>query len=245
MAETIKTFKKQIDSFAARVGTECKTLKAGIAERKAATEALIAKVGDLTTLTGTQKVSIVAALNEQIAALKALDTTIQAQTEIDDTAASTTKTYSSSKVESLLTDAKKAVKDDLLGGAGEAYDTLKELADLITANGTAIEALEALAAGHVQFDKSQTLTDAQKTQARDNIGAAAAADVTALETTVGTKAAQSDLDTVSAKVTANETAIAAKASQADLDALEALIGDVESADFVATFEAALAETPAA
>jgi len=212
----------KINAVVTRIGTECKALKAGIAERKAATEALKAEVGDLTTLTGTQKTSIVAALNEQIAALKALDTTVQAQTEIDDTAASTTKTYSSSKVESLLTDAKKAVKDDLLGGAGEAYDTLKELADLITANGTAIEALEALAAGHVQFDKSQTLTDAQKTQARGNIGAASAADMEAAN-----------------------TAIAGKASQADLDALEALIGDVASADFVATFEAALAETPAA
>lgn len=238
MAETDK-LEVKIKAVVTRIGAECKSLSAGIAERKAATEALKAEVGDLTTLTGTQKTSVVAALNEQIAALDALEATVQAQTDIDDTQATTTTTYSSSKIESVVTAAKQAVKDDLLGGAGTAYDTLKELADLITANQSAIDALEALAAGHVKFDAAQTLTDEQKTQARTNIGAASAADVSALETTVGTKASQTDLDAVSAKVTANETAIASKASQADLDALEALIGDVENADFVATFEAAL------
>ena len=46
-----------------------------------------------------------------------------------------------------VTAAVKAVKDDLLNGAGAAYDTLKELGDLIDDNTDAIDALEAVATG--------------------------------------------------------------------------------------------------
>ena len=45
--------------------------------------------------------------------------------------------------------AQAAVKDDLLNGASEAYDTLKELADLIDENHDAIEALNTVAASKV------------------------------------------------------------------------------------------------
>ena len=41
------------------------------------------------------------------------------------------------------------VKNELLNGAGAAYDTLKELADLIIADKSAIEALETIAAGKI------------------------------------------------------------------------------------------------
>ena len=49
------------------------------------------------------------------------------------------------------------VKNDLLNGAGGAYDTLKELGDLIDENTDAIEALEKVAAG--KADKSHTHDD--------------------------------------------------------------------------------------
>ena len=42
--------------------------------------------------------------------------------------------------------AAKAVKNELLNGAGEAFDTLKELGDLINTNGNAIKSLENIAA---------------------------------------------------------------------------------------------------
>lgn len=48
--------------------------------------------------------------------------------------------------------AAKAVKDDLLNGAGAAYDTLKELGDLIDVNQNAIEALETVATGKADKD---------------------------------------------------------------------------------------------
>ena len=44
------------------------------------------------------------------------------------------------------------LKNDLLNGAGEAYDTLKELSDLINENVDAIEALETVASGKANAD---------------------------------------------------------------------------------------------
>lgn len=92
-------------------------------------------------------------------------------TKIDDDNVSTSTTYSSSKIESVATEAAETVKDDLLNGAGEAYDTLKELADLITENSDAIDALETIAGNHVSYAEAQTLTTTQQAQARTNIDA--------------------------------------------------------------------------
>ena len=55
--------------------------------------------------------------------------------------------------------AAKAVKDDLLNGAGAAYDTLKELGDLIDANVDAIDALESVAAGKADKTHSHAISD--------------------------------------------------------------------------------------
>ena len=119
------------------------------------------------------------ALTQRVAANEGAITALQGEVakkvEIDDAQASGTKTYSSQKVEAKITAAKQSVKDDLLGGAGEAYDTLKELADALVTNKDAITALQQIAQGHVQFDKAQSLNDEQKKQARANIGALSAA----------------------------------------------------------------------
>ena len=53
--------------------------------------------------------------------------------------------YSKSETESYVTNAVNTAKNDLLNGAGEAYDTLKELSDLINENTNALEALETVA----------------------------------------------------------------------------------------------------
>lgn len=121
----------------------------------------------------------VTALTQRVEAnegkITALQGEVAKKVEIDDAQASATKTYSSQKVDSQITAAKQAVKNDLLGGAGEAYDTLKELADALVTNKDAITALQQIAQGHVQFDKAQALNDDQKKQARANIGALSAA----------------------------------------------------------------------
>ena len=52
-----------------------------------------------------------------------------------------------------------AVKNDLLNGAGEAYDTLKELGDLIDDNKDALGALEQVATGKADKDHQHTVAD--------------------------------------------------------------------------------------
>ena len=215
MTDSTSTFAKQINDHPVRFRKECRLI--------------YAKIGSA-NLTTTEKTTLIGAINELDAAVKANDGDITAiqtaltalQTTvsglIDDTAASTTKVYSSSKVDSQITAAKQAVKNDLLGGAGEAYDTLKELADLIETNKTAIEALQTIAAGHVKYNAAQSLTDEQKAQARTNIGAIAASDV--------------NLTEVNNSIAANTTAI---------NGLKTNLGDLNT-DFVAAFEAELAKT---
>lgn len=61
------------------------------------------------------------------------------------------KTYTDSAVAT--------VKNDLLNGAGTAYDTLKELGDLIDDNVDAIEALEAVAAGKANASHTHTIAN--------------------------------------------------------------------------------------
>lgn len=157
MAEISKSLESRVSEFAARTGQEIKKVRGEIATSNTAAEAL------------TQRV----AANE--GAITALQGEVAKKVEIDDAQASGTKTYSSQKVEAKITTAKQSIKDDLLGGAGEAYDTLKELADALVTNKDAITALQQIAQGHVQFDKAQSLNDEQKKQARANIGALSAA----------------------------------------------------------------------
>lgn len=52
-----------------------------------------------------------------------------------------------------------STKDDLLNGAGEAYDTLKELADLIDENHDAIDVLETVAAGKADATHSHVISE--------------------------------------------------------------------------------------
>lgn len=153
MAEISKSLESRVSEFAARTSQEIKKVRGEIATSNTAAEAL------------TQRV----AANE--GAITNLQSEVAKKVEIDDAQASATKTYSSQKVDSQITAAKQSVKNDLLGGAGEAYDTLKELADALVTNKDAITALQQIAQGHVQFDKAQSLNDEQKKQARANIGA--------------------------------------------------------------------------
>ena len=71
-------------------------------------------------------------------------------------------------------EAANTVKDDLLNGAGAAYDTLKELGDLISTNVGAIDALENVAAGKA-----------------DKVHTHAISDITNLQSTLDGKAAAS------------------------------------------------------
>ena len=142
----------QLNSFVLRVAEEFNTVKG--------------RTGTLTALTTTDKSSLVAAINELKAA-------IVTAVMIDDLQVSTTTTYSSNKVVTLLD----ALKADILGGADPAYDTRLELQQALQNDQSGIAALTSAIDKRVRFDAAQTLTVLEQQQARTNIGAVAATDI--------------------------------------------------------------------
>lgn len=138
---------------------------------------LTQKQGDLTALSTTAKANLVAAINELYTLLGSSGAVI------DDAAGngSTSVTWSADKIFDTVEAAKVAVKNELLGGASAAFDTLNELAAALGNNSNFATTIANEVANRVRFDVAQTLTTAQKTQARNNISAA---DATALSTLV-------------------------------------------------------------
>lgn len=118
-----------------------------------AINAVNTKIGTLSSLTTTEKTTIVGALNE----VKALIPSSSAV--IDDLATATGTTWSSTKIQTQITSAVTA----LINGADGASDTLKELADQIVALAQADNGL-------LSFAIAQTLTTEQKTQGCANLG---------------------------------------------------------------------------
>lgn len=160
------TLSKQISALATQVGTDIKQI--------------IANVGDLSQLTTDQKSSLVVALNELKANLQDIAGSVGAT--INDSEINATHTWSSQKIDSAIT----AAINALVNGAPTTLDTLQELASAIETNQDAISALQTIAAGHVKYTEAQSLTTEQQAQARTNIGAAAASDLTTLQGTVTT-----------------------------------------------------------
>lgn len=107
--------------------------------------------GDLLQLTTTQKSSLVAALNE-------IHSLVSSNQSISDGTTTTSKTWSSTKISTEIT---KAI-NNLINGADVSSDTLKELADKITALAQADNGL-------VSAKISQSFTASEKLQARNNI----------------------------------------------------------------------------
>ena len=233
------TLNQQIQKLATQVGTDVKTL--------------IANQGDLSTLTTIQKASLVLAINELNAAIAQIDGNL-----IDDAQTVANKTWSSTKILSEITTKCNEVKTALLGGAGDAYDTLKELADLITDNKELIDSLQELAGAHVRYDAAQELSPEQKTQARNNIGAADDAEYQITKASVGTMAslvttektnlvgainevhgiantAKKTADT--AQSTATDANNKAASVEEDLNTFKGEVGETNT-DFVAVYTAA-------
>lgn len=91
---------------------------------------------------------------------------------INDTAGdgNTTETWSANKIFDSIVTAKEEVRTSLLNGAGAAFDTLKELADALGNDPAFATTVSKALANRVSFAEAQTLTQAQKKQACDNIG---------------------------------------------------------------------------
>lgn len=159
-------------------------------------KALTTAQGALSSLSTTAKTSLVAAINELVTLIGA------AGAQIDDLAGngSLAVTWSADKIFDSIEAAKTAVKNDLVGGAAAALDTLNELATALNNDPSFATTIAGEIANRVRFDAVQTLTAGQKTQARDNIGAAAASDVTALQTGLGTYDRDYAADYATAKI---------------------------------------------
>lgn len=199
---------------------------------------ILANQGDLESLTTTQKASLVLALNELKSSIDSVSASVGAQ--IDDESTDAVHTWSGSKINTSIQEAVTA----LVNGAPKTMDTLKELADALQDNEDALTALQELAGSHVRYDQAQSLEPEQQTQARTNIGAAAAADVgtiTGLTTTVKTDLVSAVNEVKAAADQAQSTAKAAQSvASAHTEAISTLttnVGDTQ-ADFAAQYVAA-------
>ena len=132
--------------------------------------------GALTDLDTTTKTSLVAAVNE----LKGIvDGLSGGGAAINDAAGDgdTTVTWSADRIFDTIAAASAALKDELTDGAGAALDTLKELADALGNDPSFSATIAAEIANRVRYDAAQALSAPQQAQARNNIGAQAAAAV--------------------------------------------------------------------
>ena len=118
----------KITAFVNSVGTDIKNLTA--------------KIGNLANLQTTDKSSLVSAINE----IKG-----SAGTNIDDVNASTTTTFSGIAIQEKISVAKTEVKNEILGGASPAFDTLQEIQGFIENDSSATAALVTAVADRVKY----------------------------------------------------------------------------------------------
>lgn len=128
---------------------------------KASKTLINGNAADLSALNTTAKSNLVAAVNEVHGMAASGGAAIN-----DAASSSLTETYSIDKIKSEDAANRAALKAEILGAAGAAYDTLEEL-KAYADSGQAAD-LTALA-NRVRVDAPQGLTNPQKLQARDNI----------------------------------------------------------------------------
>lgn len=116
---------------------------------------IITIIGALSSLTTTQKGSIVGAINE----LKQTITTLSGSSAgIDDTSTGDSSTLSAKKIIELLKQAKAEVKNELLGGeVDQSIDTIKELGELLKNVQTGEDGLNKLVQKVTQTNQSLQL----------------------------------------------------------------------------------------
>ena len=148
----MSTLAARIADLATRLATECKSIRTLVN----------GNTTDLSSLTTTQKTSLVAAINELKTAIDNSGSSIT----ISDSTSSTTEVWSSSKVSSAIAQA----KSDLVNGAGAALDTLSELAAALGNDASFASTVTTALGYRLRFDAAQALTTGQKTQACANLG---------------------------------------------------------------------------
>ena len=148
----MSTLQVRITDLATRMATECKSLRTLIN----------ANASTLSTLTTTQKGSLVAAINELKAAIDGVGSSVT----ISDATTSTTQVWSSTKVAAAI----QTAKDELTNGSSSALDTLAELAAALGNDANFASTVTTALGYRLRYDAAQTLTAGQKTQACANLG---------------------------------------------------------------------------
>lgn len=150
MAANLKTV---LENVVKAIGADIKSLKGKDVEIKNSVDTLKTdvgtKLGDLTTLTTTDKTSVVRAMNELKASIGAVNTGTD-----------------ESAVNQLIDNKINA----LVNNAPEALNTLKEIADKLQADESTATALASTVSKKVAFDSPQSLSTEQQKQAQENIG---------------------------------------------------------------------------
>ncbi len=126
--------------------------------------------------------SNITSINNKVSSLEARPLSIK----IEDSKEELTSTWSSNKIKDFVTQLELNIKADITSNPNGAYDALVRIADLLENNSSLALVLTEEIANTVRFNQEQTLTQAQKKQARDNIGALDASivgDLTTLEET--------------------------------------------------------------
>lgn len=112
-------------------------------------------IGNLTTLSTTDKTNLVGAINELYQSVRSLSGSAAG---INDSATNETSTLSAKKILELLNQAKADVKNDLLGGQVDAsIDTIKELGDMLKNIQTGEDGLNKLVQKITQTNQSLAL----------------------------------------------------------------------------------------
>jgi len=139
-----------LQDLATRIATEVKTLRTLINGNAVDNSALVT----------TAKGNLVAAINE-------VATAAANASGINDTNTSTATSWSSSKTNTEIQNRVAAIIDSAPG----TLDTLNEIAEALGDDPNFAATITAALGNRVRFDAAQTLTGAQQTQARTNIGA--------------------------------------------------------------------------
>lgn len=156
-----------------------------------------------------EKVNAAAEGNHSHSNKTVLDGITSAKVSAWDSAESNAKTYA----DNAATTAANKVKDDLLNGAGTAYDTLKELGELIDDNKDAIDALEDIASGKANATHSHAISDVTGLQnaldAKDDAIEEVKTDVTNMSVAILAEA-QKGIDAVQTNLDALEDVVNGK-----------------------------------
>ena len=116
---------------------------------------IIKLIGEMQSLTTTQKDTIVGAINEMNQRINSLSSNAAG---INDSATNETATLSAKKILELLNQAKADVKNELLGGQVDAsIDTIKELGDMLKNIQTGEDGLNKLVQKITQTNQSLAL----------------------------------------------------------------------------------------